>query len=52
LLLQKIKESDQYSKPIPRWVVAYYTQDTETMNRLEKELSANNYLKIILQIKN
>jgi hypothetical protein len=50
-LIQKIKDSDQYSKPIPRWIVANYTNDTTTLKDLEKDLSSNNYLKIIHQIK-
>jgi len=45
-LIQKIKYSDQYIKPIQKWVVAYYTNDTTTCDLLVKDLANNRYYSI------
>ena len=37
-LIQKIKDSDQYSKPIPQWVVAWFTNDIDTCTKLKKDI--------------
>jgi predicted Zn-dependent protease len=46
LLIQQIKESDQFTEPIQKWVVAYFTDDTNTCQNLEKDLVKNIYLSI------
>jgi len=49
-LIQKIKGSDQATKPIPRWVVAYFTHDKATCSQLEKELLKNRYYSMVKHI--
>jgi hypothetical protein len=51
LLIQQIKQSDQSTNPIQQWVVASFTGDLATSNKLEKEFATNNYFKIIKQLK-
>jgi hypothetical protein len=50
-LIQKIKELPQSNTPINQWVVASYTKDQAAADVLEKELTTNNYFKILKQLK-
>ena len=50
-LIQQIKESDQFTNTMQQWVVASFTGDLTTVNKLEKEFATNNYFKIIKQLK-
>ena len=49
-LIQKIKDSDQYKKPIQSWIVALFNKDTNTADALEKVFLSNNYYKIVKKI--
>lgn len=49
-LIQKIKDSDQYIKPMQKWVVAYYTNDTTTCDLLAKDLAKNRYYSIVKMV--
>lgn len=51
-LIQNMKESDQFKKPILQWTVAYYTGDTATCSKLEKDLVMNRYFKITKSVLN
>jgi Tfp pilus assembly protein PilF len=46
-LIEKLREPELYAKPVQRWVVANFTSDTETSQKLEKYLSKNKYYKIL-----
>lgn len=46
-LIEKLKEPDTYAKPIQQWIVAYFTNDTTTCRKLEKDLSKNTYYAIL-----
>jgi predicted Zn-dependent protease len=50
-LIEKIKELQNSSSSINRWIVASYTNDQATADLLENELVSNNYLKILKQLK-
>jgi len=49
-LVQKIKASDQYSKPIAQWIVAYYTKDATTCSKLEEQLTRNRYYSMVQHV--
>jgi len=49
-LIQKIKDCDQYGKPIPCWVVAWFTNDTAACTRLGKDLENNRYYTMVKRI--
>lgn len=51
-LILKIKDSDQYIKPLQKWVVAYYANDTTTCDLLAKDLAMNRYYSIVKMVLN
>jgi len=51
-LVKKLKEPDTYAKPIQQWIVAYFTNDTQTCQKLEKDLSKNTYYTILKSVLN
>lgn len=46
-LVKKIKELQNYSSPVNRWVVAYFGNDSASCTLIEKELIKNQYFKIV-----
>jgi Tfp pilus assembly protein PilF len=51
-LIEKLKEPDTYAKPIQQWIVAYFSNDTPTCQKLEKDLSKNTYYTILKSVLN
>jgi tetratricopeptide (TPR) repeat protein len=51
-LIKKLKEPDTYAKPTQQWIVAYFTNDTKTCEKLEKDMSRNAYYMLLKSVSN
>ncbi len=50
-LVNKIKEMETYNLPKHQWVVATFLKDEKIIQKLEKDLATNNYIKIIKKLR-